>query len=199
MTKSKAWHREKRLVLHEPIQTERFILRSETLLGAFRLALSLNRSAQARYYLRQQKEPWNVWRVFRRTTRPNKKSRFVHAIVDRQSGKAIGVHETRLQQYRTLTLSVAIFDTDWWGKGVVQEVRPALIAKFCSQTGAKQIFCQVRQDNHASIANHRKMGSEVIGVNPYAYWDEDTGRPGEMVFFSLHGENLEKLVKQNTK
>lgn len=199
MTRRKAWHRERRPALLEPIETERFILRSEGRIGAFRLALALNRSAEARYQLRHQKEPWSLWRVLRKAPKPNRKSRYVHAIVDRRSGKAIGIHETHLQRYRTLTLSVAVFDTHWWGKGVIQEVRPALIATFCSHTGAEQVLCQVRQDNHASIANHLKLGAEVSGVIPHAYWNASLGRPGEMVIFSLNGDNLEKLVEKQSQ
>ncbi len=143
----------------------------------------------------RQSDP-GAWRTWRRLRRPNGRTRFYHGIVVRETSATIGLHSTYLVPYRTATWDVAIFDRQWWGKGVVPEVRKMLIDTLVRHAAIEQFTGSVHARNHASMLNYHKLGFEHTGVHYSARHDELRDEAADFVSFSLRGDQLARQLEQ---
>lgn len=145
-------------------------------------------------YARTHRNP-RFLKTLRRYRRANQKTRFYHAIIDRQTGDVIGTHGSYYIPVRTMTVEVILSDLAWWGKEVVAEVRGALIVAYHDSGRVDQVTCNINSRNFGSLINASKLGFEQVGVNYMSMFDELENGPADYITFSLRGEALKKQVE----
>ena len=74
--------------------------------------------------------PRSLFKWIEQGPMPNNVDRFTFAIIDKATGAPIGCNGVRFCDYRSANFTVALRDRAWWGRGVVAEVRVALINHF---------------------------------------------------------------------
>lgn len=131
------------------------------------------------------------WRLLRLMTRPNGRTKFIYGIYprDRPDAPPIGVETFRIYNYRTASLAVLIHDRDWWGKGVVHEVRRALISHILASPRVERIHGVVESRNFASIFNYQKLGFTHVGTTHRSSWSTLHQAPADMLTFEMLQEN----------
>ena len=179
--------------LGRPIVTPRFELRPIGMWEMARRQTRLLQDDEIRGLLTHRKKRPTLLSYLRSARRNNGRTRFYHAIVDRQTGAFIGTHTIRIIPWRTASLAVVI-DKPFWGTGVVNEVRRALIIVLARDCGMMQIASRVHSRNFASMLNYAKMGFENEGTLNMCEFDEIRGEPADYILFSLRGEELAKAV-----
>lgn len=102
------------------------------------------------------------WR--RRFNRPDNRKIFHFAIFPRGTETLIGAHGVNFTEPGIASLYVGIGDHAWWGKGVVQEVRAALLDFIFDQAGGHRAFGMVHAGNTASIYNYQRLGFRHEGT-----------------------------------
>jgi len=114
-----------------------------------------------------------------------------HGIWPKSGGLCIGLHLLSVSPgSRTGTIGVIIGERDWWGKGVVSEIREAIIADSFERLNLQRMTAQVRVSNLASVYNHRKLGFVHEGTMRSAAVEADGTRVDMLVFGMLRSEWL---------
>lgn len=181
--------------LAAPLLTPRFELRP---IGGTELALRqyrLLQDAEIRGLLTHRKEPPTLIGTLARTRRNNRRTRFYHAVIDRQTGTVIGTHTIRIVPHRTATLAVTI-DKAWWGRNVVTEIRKALIVTLVRHCGIAHVSSRVHSRNFASIFNYARLGFENAGTLHMCEYDQMRDEPADYLIFSLRGDALAEAVNR---
>lgn len=177
------------------IFTDRFIIRP---IGRWEMAKQVNRALGIKEvsesFARSYRKP-RFLRTLRRYRRSNHRTRFYHAIIDRESGQVIGTHGSYYIPVRIMTVEVILSDLSWWGKEVVAEVRGALIAAYLESGRVDQVTCSINSRNFGSLINASKLGFELVGVNYMSMFEEIENAPADYLSFSLRGDALKKYAK----
>lgn len=108
--------------------------------------------------------PYTRRKWTRRFTRSDNRKVFHFAIFPRGSNHLIGSHGVFFNEPGCALLYVAIGDMDWWGKGVVQEVRAALLDFIFDKAGGHRAYGQVHGRNAASMYNYQRLGFRHEGT-----------------------------------
>jgi RimJ/RimL family protein N-acetyltransferase len=108
--------------------------------------------------------PYTPRKWTRRFARSDNRKTFHFAIFPRGTESLIGSHGVTFSEPGSAMLYVAIGDKTWWGKGVVQEVRTALLDFVFDQAGGHRAFGQVHGRNAASIYNYQRLGFRHEGT-----------------------------------
>ncbi|NKB28994.1 MAG: GNAT family N-acetyltransferase [Rhodobacteraceae bacterium] len=177
----------------QALQTDRFELRPLSLWQAWRLgANNWLDDPELASAITAAPLRGSQWRLFRRMAKPNGRTRFTYGIFPHGSDHAIGVESVQLRNYRTAHLAVLIHNRDWWGKGVVVEVRGRVIPHLFESDRVGRIQGQVEGRNFASIFNYRKLGFDHVGTFHQCIWSTAEGAPADHLLFEMMEDNWHK-------
>lgn len=186
------WHRRSDPNMSRAVLTERFTLRPMEVIEVARFDRRVANDLEVRYMVtgstKKRRKPFTYLQ------RPNGRSRFVHAILPRESDTPIGVHTIALRPWRCAYLGVILTDRAWWGKDVVIEVRRAVMRHFEEHAGVEQFLGQVRARNFASVSNYMRLGFERTAVRYQTGWDAARNEPIDMFEFSLRKPAFAKVL-----
>lgn len=127
------------------------------------------------------------WRHLRHQTR---RGRMCHGIWPKAGGPCIGLHIVNVSGFGSASVAILIGDKDWWGKGVVAEVREVVLADCFDRLKMERIAAYANVRNLASVYNHRKLGFVHEGTLRLAAIDSDGAREDVLVFGMLRAEWL---------
>lgn len=134
---------------------------------------------------------WNLRRWWRHLRRQVQGDRMCHGIWPKSGGPCIGLHMiTASAGSGTGIIGVLIGERDWWGEGVVSEIREAIIADCFQRLKLQRMTAQVRVRNLPSVYNHRKLGFVHEGTLRSAAIELDGTRVDMLVFGMLRSEWL---------
>lgn len=172
------------------LETERFALRSLGIGESYRLTVRhwlpdpvIMSGVAPRVPVR------NAVKWFFTMERPNGRTKFTHAIELCNSGQLIGLNQTRLLPPSSAAMTIALHDRLWWGKGVVPEVRTAIIDALFSAGDVDRIGGQVLARNHPAVFNYKSLGFSHVGTLHRAAQNAATGGPEDVLLFELLREN----------
>lgn len=181
--------------LFDRLETERFVLAPVGIIGAIRLYLRSNDDEEILRQLTHNNKPlsWNQWR--RRAKLPNRRSRFVYDIIDKETGKSIGYHKLQNVKLKSAELSVVIYDRNWWGKTVPIEVRKRLIPHFSKHADIGRFYGYVEARNFASISNYQRLGFKHCGTFHRTKYDAIGEKFVDYLYFELLKEDFPDYAK----
>jgi RimJ/RimL family protein N-acetyltransferase len=132
--------------------------------------------------------PRRWWRHLRHLTRG---TRMCHGIWPKSGGPCIGLHMINVSGGTgTAVIGVLIGEKDWWGRGVVAEVREAILADCFDRLRLERVGAFAHGRNLPSIYNHRKLGFVHEGTMRLAAVGGDGARVDTLVFGMLRAEWL---------
>jgi RimJ/RimL family protein N-acetyltransferase len=123
---------------------------------------------------------------------PNNIGRFTFSIVPKGQETPIGAHVVKLFNYRSASMTVALHDREWRGKGVVLEVRPRLMNHFFRNGEVDRFIASINGRNMASIFNYRRLGFSHVGTLHRQYSDPVTGEIIDIVNFEIFRPEWER-------
>lgn len=170
------------------LETERFLLRRSGRLATFLLTSRWRRDPELLEGLFLSPRPRSLFWWWFRGPRPNGRTRFAHAIVAKASGDVIGLHMVVRQSATSAHCHVGLHDRNWWGKGVVVEVRVRLLSHFFAH-GTERFGATIDARNAPSIFNYRQLGFRVTGSATTFDPDPLTGESRPAVEFELRPED----------
>jgi len=115
-------------------------------------------------------------------------------IFTRDAGRHIGLHEMNLnRKERLLQTNVLIGDKVWWGKGVVDETRSALLDYFFFEQNIAKAYGQPLARNFRMIFNYKKQGWMLDGVMEDKLISRSTGEKIDQFRFTMTREKWADL------
>lgn len=167
------------------LETERFLLRGLSRRQAAKGTYAWSRDPQVMAGFNETAGAikWRRW--VRRFKRYDNVHNFGFGIWPREGGEMIGFHSVAMPKSRdSATLAVMVGDQDWWGRGVVAEVRAFLVDWLFLETPVHRIAGMVHSRNFPSIFNYKKLGFVYEGaMREQAPWIE--GGRVDLLLFSL--------------
>ena len=171
--------------LQAPFESERFRLVPLNKWQVFRLTYPWTKDSAFMSDYIGSGERRTRWKWYRSMMKPNNRTKFCHAIFPHGESKPIGVHHTVIHPYKSCLLAVGIPARDWWGKGVVHEVRSRVIDHVFEHTDVERLSSQVNARNFPSIFNYRKHGFTHVGTVHRVNQDKVTGAIHDMLIFEM--------------
>lgn len=167
------------------LETERFLLRGLSRRQASRATYAWSRDPELMAGFNEQAGAIKRRRWVRRFKRYDNIHNFGFGIWPRDGGDMIGFHSISMPKSRdSATLAVMVGDHDWWGRGLVAEVRAFLVDWLFLQTPVHRVSGMVHSRNFPSIFNYKKLGFVYEGaMREYAPWIG--GGRADMLIFSL--------------
>lgn len=175
--------------LSQPLTTERFDLVPCNWRQAYRLTLPWSQDPETLHALMFRKTSYTRLQWARQLEYPDGREIFYHAIVARDGQETVGGHRIRLTRSGTATMAIALSNRDWWGKGVFEEVRYALIDHFSRSPRVVRFSGRVISRNFSSLYNYRKLGFRLIGYDRKAWRSPLTGELVDTLFFEYLAED----------
>lgn len=188
------WHRRRISVLSRTLETERFSLEVAGKWQALKLYKRMNEDAEILRQLSHSDKKAGWLRILRKYKLPNRRSRFIHAIVPKGGTLSIGYHEIYLTPYKSASLGVVILDRDWWGKSVPLEVRKAVMAHFVRHADVERFTGSVEARNFASVLNYRKLGFNHNGTLHRCSFDTTRNAAVDYLQFELLQEDFPAYI-----
>ncbi|MEO0342486.1 MAG: GNAT family protein [Pseudomonadota bacterium] len=115
--------------------------------------------------------------------------RYTHAIVDREKKKTIGSHKMSISDDGSAGLIIVVHSPRFHGKGVFEEVRAAIIDKFCHHPKIVRFGARVRARNFQSIFNYQKLGFRFVGYQRKCLVNSLTKEHEDIVLFEMLSED----------
>jgi RimJ/RimL family protein N-acetyltransferase len=132
---------------------------------------------------------WTRRRWWRHLRKQTKGDRQCHGVWPKAGGPCIGLHLVSPQPTtRAAAIGVFIAERDWWGKGVVHEIRRAVIDDCFERMNMERVWAQVHGRNLASIYNYRKLGFTHEGTMRSAEVARDGVRMDVLMYGLLRDE-----------
>ena len=132
---------------------------------------------------------WTKRRWWRHLRHQVKGNRHCHGIWPKSGGRCIGLHILNPSPAsQSALVGVFVGERDWWGTGVVEEVRQAIIDDCFNRMNMERVWAQVHVRNMASIFNHRKLGFTHEGTMRSAEVARDGTRIDVLIFGLLRSE-----------
>ena len=142
------------------------------LLETKRLALrSLRPSDASERWIRWLKDPevmtplnapirnWTVQQLMAHIATADNNERYLIGIFDRESQIQIGLYMIDIDLFhRRANFNVAIGERSWWGKGVVNETRAALLDEFFDKRGVEKATGMPLARNFPAVFNYKAQG-----------------------------------------
>lgn len=134
---------------------------------------------------------------YRRHRKYNNRRKFCIGIRPKGESGLIGYELAEVSSRDVATLSVLIGDRAWWGKGVVQETRSAIIKFLFEQVGCARVWGTPNARNFPSVFNYQKLGFTFEGTMRQHSYDPRTKQRVDLLMFSiLRDEWLERRKRQ---
>lgn len=171
------------------LETERFHLRRMGRLQAFLLTRRWRHDPELLEGLFLSPRSHSLLSWWFRGPRPNGRTRFAHAIVDKAGGGIIGLHMVvRPGDGSFAYCHVALHDRAWWGQGVVVEARARLLEHFFAH-GTDRFVATIDARNAPSIFNYRRLGFRATGNGTTRHPDPATGEGRPAVELELRRQD----------
>ncbi len=175
--------------LTQTVHTDRFDLVNSTWREAIGLTLPWASDPETLHMLMYAKSHYSRLEWISRLARPDGRSLFYHAIVTRDGKETIGAHRIRLDRSGSASMGIALTNKDWWGKGVFEEVRMALMDHFSQSPRVVRFSGRVLARNFSSVYNYKKLGFRLIGHDRNAWLSPWTGELNDTMFFEYLAED----------
>jgi RimJ/RimL family protein N-acetyltransferase len=188
-------HITKNRQLLQHIATERFDLVAMGRWETARQHFIVERDPEILALFTQRKQARSFLKILVATKGTKFPKRVHHKIIDRSTGRPIGIHTVANFKHNSGAMANVIYDRGWWGKGAVIEVRKAVMVAYTEANGVTQFCTEVHSRNFASILNQKKLGFENTGIRYSCVYDELRDEPADYLSFSLRGEHLEEKLK----
>jgi len=173
------------------LETERFRLVPIRPLSLARPTLHWTKDTETFRNAGWWRSEWNLRRWRRHLRHQIRGDRMCHGIWPKAGGPCIGLHMISVSAaLSTGVIGVIICDRDWWGKGVVIEIREAIVGDGFERLNLQRMTAQVRVRNLPSVYNHRKLGFVHEGTLRSAAVEPDGTRVDMLVFGMLRSEWL---------
>ncbi|MBA3448532.1 MAG: GNAT family N-acetyltransferase [Pseudaminobacter sp.] len=151
--------RSRKFIAAVELTTERFVMRPVRPFTFARRTFLWTKERQAMADLTWRVDGWSIYRWWRHLRRLTRKNRMCHGIWPKECAEPIGLHVVSYDP-KTGNASIGVFVADraWWGKGVVLEVRPAILDDCFKRLGMHRATGWVNARNFASIYNYQRLG-----------------------------------------
>lgn len=179
------------------LETPRFTLRSITRLQAAWHSYQWTLDPEIMNSYGLEAGIWTRRSWYRRTRKPNNRRRFCLGVWPKGQSKPIGYETIDIAGRGVASLTVLIGDRSWWGKGVVQETRTAILDFIFNKAGCERVIGTPSVRNFPSIFNYQKLGFTCEatlrkhGVDPAT-----KQRVDYFLFAMLRDEWMEKRKQQ---
>ena len=177
--------------LMQTLHTQRFTLAPLGRFQAFRLSYPWTRDPELMLNLTFSTLPRSRWQWYRQMWAPNQRTKFAHAILPAGSSVPIGMHALRIFNRRSATMYVALHDRAWRGKGVVPEIRTAIIDHAFRHDIVDRFYGEVHANNQPAAATYRKLGFTHIGPQHHVGQDTDSQNVTDRFVFELWRQEWE--------
>ncbi len=178
--------------LVKTVRTERFDLTNCNADEALDLTFPWASNPEALHNLMYDKASYSRAEWAKKNGQPNGRNLFFHAIVERDTQKTIGAHRVYLDGSGTATMAIVLNEKSWWGKGVFEEVRAAVMDHFSQSPHVVRFFGRVVTRNVSSIYNYKKLGFRLIGYDQKSWKSPVTGEHVDTMFFEYLAEDWRK-------
>ena len=175
--------------LIRPVKTERFDLVNCNRAEALKVTLPWASNPEILHNLMYDQAQYSRLKWATKLGKPDGRHLFYHAIVAREIKGTIGAHQIRLDRSGTASMSIALTAKTWWGKGVFEEVREALMDHFSQSPLVERFFGRVISGNTSSIYNYKKLGFRMIGYDLRAWRDPSTDELLDSMHFEFLAED----------
>ena len=147
------------------LETERFLLRSLTPEDATITYVSWWNDAEVQAGLNSRPRRWDKQRAMQHIAQFNNETSFHLGIFFKDTGRMIGFFAAFPNpNTRVAKTNIVIGEKDCWGKHVVQEVRPPLLAFLFEVMGMEKVKGEIRGRNYPSIFNYKAQGFTCEGI-----------------------------------
>lgn len=172
-------HREAQIVL----ETERFVMKTHDKWQLARATYGWGDDAGIRRNLDIGNRQLTPRRWRRRFGKLNRGRGYGFLIYPKGSNKAVAYHAVRIAEGRA-QLEVLVGDLDWWGKGLVLEIRPRLFDFLFEDVGIRKIVGAPLSFNYPSIFNYQRLGFQHEGTIRH-YHHYPNGEIVDLLYFGL--------------
>lgn len=176
--------------LNRSLETERFNLLICDKKLAFRLSLFWKDDPDILLNMMYPVKKYSQVRWYKAFPMPDPNKIFYHAIIDKESKKAIGLHKCNIDRNGTVSISIVIHDKDWWGKDVYFETRSKIIDHFSKSERVVRFSGRCLSRNFPSIFNYKKLGFRFIGNDNRTILDNRTNEHIGTCHFELLANEL---------
>jgi [ribosomal protein S5]-alanine N-acetyltransferase len=147
------------------LRTERFILRSATLADASERWISWSADSEVMKPLNVPAKPLTMTELRAYISSFDNLSRHLVGVFEHKSKVQIGFFMIEVLERQALaTFNLAIGDKSWWGKGVVNEARAALLDHFFEKRGIEKAYGTPNARNFPAILNYKVQGWRLEGI-----------------------------------
>ncbi len=171
--------------LMRSVRTERFDLINCDADEALELTLPWASNPEALHNLMYDKASYTRAEWAKKNGKPNGRNLFFHAIVARETKETIGAHRVYLDVSGTATMAIVLTEKAWWGKGVFEEVRTAMMDHFSQSPHVIRFFGRVITRNVSSVYNYKKIGFRLIGYDRKSWKSPVTDEYVDTMFFEF--------------
>ena len=183
------WRKPPDPYLSRALSTERFNLVSSNWRQTIKLTLPIASDPESLHALMYDRTHYSRLRWISRVAIPDGRQVFVHAIKPKPDENPIGVHVIRLSSSGSASLMVALTEKEWWGRGVVGEVRTRLMDHFSQSPKVVRFSGRVLARNVSSVYNYKKMGFRFIGYDQKVWRSTLTGDLLDTMYFEFMAED----------
>jgi len=147
------------------IETARFLLRSLTPDDVTDTYVSWWNDSEVQAGLNARPRHWDQQRARQHVAQFDNKTKFHLGIFCKDTGRMIGFYAAFPNPNTNVAShNIVIGEKDYWGKGVVQEVRPPMLAFLFFGMGMVKVKAEVLGRNYPSIFNNKKLGFTCEGI-----------------------------------
>jgi RimJ/RimL family protein N-acetyltransferase len=147
------------------IETSRFLLRSLVPEDATITYVSWWNDPEVQAGLNFLPRQWDRQRAMQHIAQFDNATKFHLGIFCKDSGRMIGFFAVFPNpNTRVAKTNIVIGEKDYWGKGVVQEVRPPLLAFLFAGMRMEKVKGEIQGRNYPSIFNYKKQGFTCEGI-----------------------------------
>jgi RimJ/RimL family protein N-acetyltransferase len=178
--------------LTQHVRTDRFDLVYCTHAEALKVTLPWASDPEILHNLMYDKPSYTRAQWAAKFKKPDGRHRFYHAIVAREIKGTIGAHRIGLDKSGTVSMAIALTAKSWWGKGVFEEVRTALMDHFSQSPLVVRFFGRVISRNTSSVYNYQKLGFRLIGYDRQSWRSPVTDELVDTMHFEYLAEEWRK-------
>lgn len=147
------------------IDTERFTLRSLTPADATVTYVSWWNDPEVQAGLNFLPRHWDRQRAMQHIAQFDNRTGFHLGIFCKDTGRLIGFFAAFPNpNTKVAKTNVVIGEKDYWGKGVVQEIRPPMLTFLFAGMGMEKVKGEIQGRNYPSIFNYKKQGFTCEGI-----------------------------------
>ncbi len=175
--------------LTKAVRTERFDLVNCTHAEALKVTIPWASNPDILHNLMYDQSAYTKVQWAKKLGRPDGRTLFFHAIVAREIKGTIGTHRLRIDRSGTARMAIVLTANSWWGKGVFEEVRTALLDHFSQSPHVVRFSGRVLVSNASSIYNYKKLGFRLIGYDRKVWLSPTTNEHEDTMHFELLAED----------